>query len=272
MSKIDSYNTYQNVYDTQLLSQRTSTVKTEAAKTTPNGWESDPVKVEHSAKTEKKQTTELSERAQKLLEELKAKYSNMDFVIADYSSEEEAKQLLSRGTKEYSVLMDPATLEKMAEDDEVKAQYMDIIDQSTAKLDDMKEELKDSGQDVKRIGFSVDENGQVSYFAELEKASKAQSERLEEKRAEKKEEQKKAKKDETEKQQKAKKDETEKQQKELVKERTEERYGISQDSVKRVTLTAGTTEELLEKIRNVDWNRIPDIALQEAGKRFDFSV
>lgn len=179
MSKIDSYNTYQNAYDTQLLSQRTSTVKTEAAKTTPNGWESDPVKVEHSAKTEKKQTTELSERAQKLLEELKAKYSNMDFVIADYSSEEEAKQLLSRGTKEYSVLMDPATLEKMAADDEVKAQYMDIIDQSTAKLDDMKEELKDSGQDVKRIGFSVDENGQVSYFAELEKASKAQSERLE---------------------------------------------------------------------------------------------
>lgn len=261
MSKIDSYNTYQNAYDTQLLSQRTSTVKTEAAKTTPNGWESDPVKVEHSAKTEKKQTTELSERAQKLLEELKAKYSNMDFVIADYSSEEEAKQLLSRGTKEYSVLMDPATLEKMAADDEVKAQCMDIIDQSTAKLDDMKEELKDSGQDVKRIGFSVDENGRVSYFAELEKASKAQSERLEEKRAEKKEEQKKA-----------KKDEAEKQQKELVKERAEERYGISQDSVKRVTLTAGTTEELLEKIRNVDWNQIPDIASQAAGKRFDFSV
>ena len=49
----------------------------------------------------------LSRGAKKLLEELRKTYSNMDFIVADYETEEEAQGYLSRGTKEYSVLIDP---------------------------------------------------------------------------------------------------------------------------------------------------------------------
>jgi hypothetical protein len=212
---------------------------------------------------------ELSDAAQKLLAELKEKYSNMDFIISDYSSEDEAQELLSRGTKEYSVLIDPETLEKMAADEDVKAQYLDILDQSTSQLDEMKEELEDSGQDVKRIGFTVDSNGQVSYFAELEKSSKAQSERIEaareKKKAEKKEEEKKA----------EEKSEEEKKEEALEarrKEHADEVYQNAQGSIKRTTVTASTTEELLEKIKNVDWDSIPELTSAGTGSKFDFSV
>ena len=44
----------------------------------------------------------------------------MDFIVADYESEEEASAYLSRGTKEYSVLIDPELLEEMAADGKTK--------------------------------------------------------------------------------------------------------------------------------------------------------
>lgn len=269
MSKIDGYNAYQNYYESSLQTRKSKESQDVKKNQPQTGWDMDPVKLDKSAKTENKSQVELSDAAQKLLEELKEKYSNMDFIIADYSTDEEAQQLLSRGTKEYSVLIDPQTLEKMAADEEVKQQYLDIIDQSTLQLDEMKEELKESGQDVKRIGFSVDDNGQITFFAELEKSSKAQSERIEasreKKRAEKKEEQKNAKEDAA----------SQKQEEALEtrrKERAEELYGKAPESLKRTTVTAATTEELLEKIRNVDWDSVPELASRYAGAKIDFSI
>lgn len=61
----------------------------------------------------------LSDKAQALLDEMKRKYSNMDFFVADYSSSEEASGIMSRGSKEYGVLLDPETLEAMAKDGSV---------------------------------------------------------------------------------------------------------------------------------------------------------
>ena len=58
----------------------------------------------------------LSDEAKDLLQELKEKYRNMDFMVAHFSSDEEAQSYLSRGTKDYSVLIDPETLEAMAAD------------------------------------------------------------------------------------------------------------------------------------------------------------
>jgi hypothetical protein len=212
---------------------------------------------------------ELSDAAQKLLEELKEKYSNMDFVVADYSSEEEAQELLSGGTKEYSCLIDPETLEKMAADEDVKAQYLNILDESTSDLDEMKEQLGDSGQEVKRLGFTVDDNGQVSYFAELEKNSKAQSERIEAAREKKKAEKKEAAEEAEEKEAEEKKAEAAEARK---KEKAEEAYQNTQGGIRRTTVTAATTEELLEKIRSVDWDSVEEASVPAAGSRFDFSV
>ena len=57
---------------------------------------------------------QLSKGAQKLLEKLRNTYGNMDFMVADYKSAEEAQSVLSRGTKEVSVLFSSEELEKLA--------------------------------------------------------------------------------------------------------------------------------------------------------------
>ena len=37
----------------------------------------------------------------------------MDFMVAEYEGDDEAAEYLSRGTKDYSVLIEPELLEKM---------------------------------------------------------------------------------------------------------------------------------------------------------------
>jgi hypothetical protein len=265
MSKIDGYSLYQSFYESSLQTKNTREGKEVKKSQNTDRTDIDSSKVEQSGKTDSSSQVKLSDAAQKLLEELKEKYSNMDFIVSDYSSEDEAQELLSRGTKEYSCLIDPETLEKMAADEEVKAQYFDILDQSTSNLDEMKEQLEDCGQDVKRIGFTVDSNGQVSYFAELQKSSKAQSERIEaareKKKAEKKEEEEKAEEEKKEEALEARR-----------KEHADEVYQNAQGGIKRTTVTAATTEELLEKIKNVDWDSVSEQASAGTGTKFDFSV
>lgn len=147
-----------------------------------------------SQKVEQKQEVTLSKNAQKLLEELKEKYSNMDFFVASYSSEEEAQRYLGRGTKEYSVLIDPETLEAMAADESVRAQYEDILSGAGDKLTELKEQLGEDADQVKSFGISIDQEGKVSYFAELDKISESREKQLEkakEKKAEEKKEERK---------------------------------------------------------------------------------
>ncbi|MCM1307815.1 MAG: DUF6033 family protein, partial [Butyrivibrio sp.] len=134
-----------------------------------------PEKTEKSDKSSETKQTELSDKAKELLKELQGKYDNMDFMVADYDSDEEARSYLSRGTKQYSVLIEPALLEKMADDNATKEKYIGLIDGATAKIDDIKEELGDDTGNVKNIGFSVKESGDISFFAELEKMSEKQT-------------------------------------------------------------------------------------------------
>ncbi len=111
MNRIEGYSAYQtNYYENQ----------TQRKKSTSDGAVAD--------KTKETQTSqvELSDGAQKLLKKLKETYKDMDFMVAKYDSDEEAASYLSRGTKEYSVLIDPETLEKMAADEGTKKKYMNI--------------------------------------------------------------------------------------------------------------------------------------------------
>lgn len=123
-----------------------------------------------------KKEVKLSGKAQKYLESLKKKYNNMDFIIADYSSEEEAKSLMSQGQKDYSVLIDPETLEEMAADKEVGAKYEGIISNATGELSTAKEQLEKSGETVTNIGMTVDKDGIVKFFAEVDRQRKSQEE------------------------------------------------------------------------------------------------
>ena len=83
---------------------------------------------------------------------------NWDFFIANYSSDEEAQEYLSRGTKEYSVLIEPELLEEMAKDAETKEKYFGIIEDGTRQLDKIKEDLKEF-LDLVDYKYSCDKSG-----------------------------------------------------------------------------------------------------------------
>lgn len=238
MSKIDGYSIFQNQYY-----EKAQNNKKDAGKVKNE-------KASQTDKTSQKDSVQLSDKAKELLKELQKKYGDMDFFVANYSTDEEAQSYLSRGTKAYSVLIDPETLEAMAADDETKKEYMDQIDSARVNLNDMKGQIEATGEEVTRVGISFDKDGNVSYFAELEKMSEKYKEHIdkgiEKKREEKLESEKKAHKNGTE--------------------------AVSSDKVKRTTLYADSTEELLKKIKEVDWTKVGEEEVKRSGGFFDFSI
>ncbi len=220
MNGISSYGAYLgNQYDnTTHSSQRTnSTKQTQAVK------DKDEVK--------------LSDKAKNLLKELRKSYGNVDFIVANYNTDEEADAYLSRGTKDFSVLIDPEELEKMASDEKTKQKNLGIIDDAMGKLSDMREKLGDKKDEVTRFGISIDKNGTVSFFAELETLSEKQRERIENSKEDKE----------------------------------EGRY-IQSPRVKRTKVTANSADELLDKINNVDWSKIKEEKTEPDRNRFNFSI
>ena len=201
------------------------------------------------ASKESKKAPNLSKAAQNLLKELQKKYGNMDFIVADFETDEEAASLLSRGNAEYSTLFTPDELEKMAADEDVKNKNLKTLDDAVAKLGDMKSQLGDKADDVTRIGISFGDDGEVSFFAELEKNSEKQRERIENAREEKREAAK-----------------------EAGRAEASEYRAHGKKGEKRTTVFASTVEELAEKIAQVDWSRVKEEQHNPTGQRFDFTV
>lgn len=225
MNRIDNYGAYAQMNSMYEPNKSKETKETNR-----------PEKI-HAAKSQS--AVELSDNAKKLLEELKEKYGNADFMIANYETDEEAQRILSRGTKEYSVLIDPQTLEKMAADEETKATYMGMIDQATSAMSDMKEQLKETGKenDLVHVGVSIAEDGTMEFFAHLKESNEAQKERLED-----------------------------------AKEAKEEQKKMKQKMEKRATLKAGSIEELIEKIKAHDWSKISSTETIEQGAKIDLKA
>ncbi len=121
---------------------------------------------------------ELSEAAKNLLAELKEKYGDIDFFVAEFSTDEEAQYYHNQSTKKYSCVIDPKTLEEMAADEAVKEKYVGIIDTADEKFDQVKEELGEDADQIKRMGITVDREGVVTYFAELTKQTVRMQEEL----------------------------------------------------------------------------------------------
>lgn len=181
----------------------------------------------------------LSENAKKLLEELKEKYGNVDFFVGNYSSREEAGRYLQNGRKEYGVLLEPELLEQMASDEKIKEKYVGLMDSSMQQLDEAQNQLGDKKDLVSRMGISISSQGEVSFFADLEKMSEDQRERIDKSREAKRE---KAAKDAA----KAERDEAAK----AIEEKMRE--GRSDKSHGKVRLYADSLDELLEKIRGYE--------------------
>ncbi|MBE5951876.1 MAG: hypothetical protein E7260_09845 [Lachnospiraceae bacterium] len=143
----------------------------------------------------------LSDAAKDYLEELKAKFGDIDFFIADCATDEEMNRYFAMGTKKYSCVISSATLEQMATDEEARVKYEGIIDGADEKLEEVRQEVKEelgeeTAEQIESFAISIDDNGVVTYFAKLKESNDAYYEKLKEKRAEEKAEDKKAEKKE----------------------------------------------------------------------------
>lgn len=248
MNKVGGYSVYQdNYYDNSVRNKndRNKTTKSDSSRKADSTKKADSAGKANGG-------VQLSDKAKALLQELKKSYSNMDFIVTDYDSEEEAASYLSRGTKEYSVLIDAEELERMAADESVKEQNLAFLDEAVGKLNEMKEQLGDHKDEVVHLGVSIGKDGEMSFFAELEQVGERRKEFIDSIREGRKEAAEKAETDKTD---------------------PRNPYHYDYGRTKRTTVRASSVEELLDKIANVDWDNIKEETSDSMpGGRFNYSI
>ena len=199
----------------------------------------------------------LSEKAAKYYEELKRKYSNMDFILVSEDQKEKARAQAGSyaNASKMVVLIDEDKIERMAEDENYRRQYEAIIANAGSGIAQMKSSLEASGTKVKGYGMQVNDGGTATYFAVLQKSSDAQKERIEKKREkaaeEKKTEARRAQKDAQEKRIRDGKNQRDEHAAERVN-KTDETAEADWENT--VTITASSIGELLKKISDYQQN------------------
>lgn len=191
-------------------------------------------KTDKTGKNDNK-VTGLSKKAQSVLDALTAKYgSNTSFIVRDFGSDEEARSILSDSTSEFSVLLTPDELEKMANDKGYMKEKLDGIDGAMRMTEQINAQFGYTSADkdgltkneISKIGVSFDNNGKMTLFADLEKATKANSDRTNQ--AAKKASDRKS--------------------------SSNSKYTVK----KKATITASTTEELLKKLKGFSWKDVAE--------------
>lgn len=189
----------------------------------------------------------LSEKAQKYYEELKKKYSNMDFVLVqDGEKDAEAKAAKYAKAGRMQVVIDEQHIEKMAEDEAYRDKYENIIGNAESQFEMMASGLGNNSSAVKTLGIRIDDGGNASFFAVIDKSLAAQRERIEEK-AEKKAEAKKT----------EEKEKAEKKREDKLKDKKSEDV---------VTVTSDTIDGLIKKINDTLFESLSDNVKTEVEK------
>jgi hypothetical protein len=205
----------------------------------------------------------LSEEGAKYYEELKKKYSNMDFVLVSKDMKDYAKQNASSfgNPNRMVVLIDEEKIERMATDEEFRAKYEGLISQAQAKMPQLQAAMQ-TKPGIKTIGMQVGDNGKASFFAVMSKSNTDMTKKLQEKRAEKKA---------------AEKAEAKKEAKKEQLEKLREGHGsdeIPEDEEDVEILMADSVEELFKKIDDFNFALRADSVLspQEmtVGQSIDF--
>lgn len=241
-----------NAYAAQATAEASSAAKAKGASkvTKPNGQK-------------EVGNPQLSEKAQKYYNQLRKKFSNMDFILvsSDKKAEVEANAAKYAGNSSLVVLIDEEKIEKMAEDESYRKKYEGIISGATAKFAQMKSNLGSNADCVKTLGMSFDKDGAASFFAVVDKSLAAQKKRIEKKAAQKVEDKKKAARQE---------------EKKRAEEKQKEDLGKVSGNSDTVTVTASSWEELLKKIGDtITMARADSVQTQQelmVGQGFDSSI
>ena len=207
----------------------------------------------------------LSSKAKAYLENLRNTYGDYDFIIADEGTDR--RELLNQSNKEYSVMFSSAELERMANDEDYAAEQMrkvqSIIDMSNRIFEQFGiekawEEGATGDAMINKLAISVNDDGTMTILAEIERFSeKKQSylDKIQEKRDKQKEIEEKR---------------EEKTEEKKIEEKKANPYKKEDEaSVKKTVIKASSEEELLEKIQNINWDKVLG---ETVGAKFDFSI
>ncbi len=243
-STLAAYGNYQSNYNTGKTTEKKEEVKpTETGKASKNT----------TSIGEKK----LSRSAQKMLTDLRGSRIDMEFFVADFENGDNAKDILAKSDKEFTVIFSKEEMEKMAADPKYYAEKMHSVDGALRMSEEINAQFgferafgKNNGVSdnatgdlaITKFGISFNSDGSTTFFAQLEKSSASQKDYLEKIQEKKTDETKEAK-------------------------RKEQREA---NEVKKTTIQAKSKEGLLEQIKKVDWNSIR--SAENERNRFDISV
>ena len=98
----------------------------------------------------------LSVNAKKYYEELKSKYQNMDFILVSKDMKEMAKANAGSfaNPNKMVVLIDEEKIERMAQDEQFRKQYENVIASAQKKLPELKQALGNSSN-IKGFGMHL---------------------------------------------------------------------------------------------------------------------
>jgi hypothetical protein len=194
----------------------------------------------------------LSEEGAKYYEELKKKYSGMDFVLVSKDMKDYAKANASSfgNANRMVVLIDEEKIEKMATDENFRAKYEGLIERTQSQMPQLQSIMKNNSS-VKTIGMQVGDNGTASFFAVMNKSSKEMTEKLQASRAAKKKAEKAA-------EAKAEKKEQAEKLKEKALEKAQGTEEYDEDEEDYVILQADSIEELMRKIDDYSFSMRAD--------------
>ena len=221
------------------------------------GKAKDNVTVDKAAKSSE---DKLSSKAKAYLENLRNTYGDYDFIIADSGADR--KELLNQSNKEYSVMFSSAELERMATDEDYAAEQMrkvqTIIDMSNRIFEQFDierawEEGATGDALLNKLAISVNDDGTMTILAEIERFSEKKQSYLEKVKDNRSEQEK---------------------IEEKFKEKTDDKkinpYKKEDEaSVKKTVLKASSEEELIDKIKNINWDKVYG---EIVGAKFDFSI
>ena len=210
---------------------------------------------------------QLSEKAQKYYDQLKAKFGDMDFILV--SNEEKANAQANAASyanpNKTVVLIGADEVEKMANDESFRNKYVGIIQMAKEGISKMRDQFGDN-DNVKGYGMQIDDKGEVSYFAVLKKSSDQQAERIEKSREDKKE----AKKAEDKKEAKKAQEERLEKSRSARSDKAKDAYGDQEDFEYEV-IRASSLDELFDLVSGKLGNA--GVAQpQSVGSNIDFTV
>ncbi len=191
---------------------------------------------------------EISDAASSYYEELKSKYSDVEFVLVDDSQTAHAQDYAAKmhSDKNLIVCISESELEAMATDEATRSKNEGLISDALVQLPAFAKQLEEADIEVENFGMVLESDGSVSYFAVLDKANEAQKERIEKAREDKQAEKTAEKVSE--------------------KEKTTHKGGLTK-------ITASSLEELMKKLQDTLYEAKADTVLTEqekmVGQHFD---